>query len=198
LFWDLIENLPFGPTVGGIVPNVEDVDLLVVFERREQVAIVAGQGGEPNESIVLELGDVVEQPGIGLLVVPPEQEHVETIDAQLPEALLHHLRQCRGAAGCRVRNDDEVVPFSARHVPDAPAHLLCSKRSPIQVVHAAVHGLFDHGLVRAVARGDADRADRQPGPPECHPLESHGSALLFCSVRLSHEYRNRGICGQTA
>ena len=83
----------------------------------------------------------------------------------------------RGGEPAALIAADELVSLTET------AHLLRSQGAPVQVVHAAVHGLLYHGLVGAIARGDPDGADRQLRPPKRHSLESHGFLLLFCCSR---------------
>jgi hypothetical protein len=80
---EVIKDLLLGTAVGCIVSEVKDIDLLVLLELRKQEATVAGQGQEADEPFVPELLCTVDQPRIGRLVVPCQEQYVQVIQANL-------------------------------------------------------------------------------------------------------------------
>ena len=77
-----------------VVAEVKDVDLLVLLELREQLATVARQGEQTDQSLVLESVGMFYQPWIGPGVVTCQEQYIQVIHAQSIHALLYESRHC--------------------------------------------------------------------------------------------------------
>jgi hypothetical protein len=160
------EDVALCARVSGVVSDHDAVEAGRPSHDLERRAVVARDDQMADLAAVLQPASGVED-ALGRQLVPPaEAEHVDVVGAQGAKGAVEGGAHERADSRIALHREDEVFPAPRRDVAQAGAEIAPPPQAPEHEIDAALERSLDVGAPYAIARAEANAADRQAGGAE--------------------------------
>lgn len=181
------ENFGFGTAVGGVIAEVENVDLLLSSHLAEELAIVGGGGDEANAALLFEAVAGVEHALRNGLIPVAQEEYIGVVVTDAAEGFVEADGDVAGD-GDELLDDENHLLAAGLEIAEGLAEAVTADAAPIEVVHAVIECGFDGRGGHAIAGGKAEGANLEAGAAEdaCSKGGHEGFVTILADASRLH------------